>query len=224
MRKNIDTLVSVIIPCRNGSDYLPEAVGGVKKQDICVELIVINDGSTDETALVAEKLGCIVKNIPHSGLSAARNAGLKIAQGNLVLFHDHDDVMRPGALQKLVESLEPNGIAMAQAKDFISLELDEEDKKVLAVRPEPYWGLLSGAVLFDRDVFQKIGLFTENLATGQTMDILMRAESVGVSIKRLDFIAVDRRLHCNNMGRTMKVQEHKDYASILRNKLLNRPR
>ncbi len=214
--------ISAIIPCRNGSQYLKEAVSSLQQQDIQTEIIVVDDGSTDTTAKIASELGCIVKSIPHSGLSAARNTGLSLAQGELVLFLDHDDVMRKGTLQKLAEAISlPTscGIVMAKAVDFISPELTEEEKKVLSPRAEPYYGLLSGAVLFRKEVFSRIGCFTEHLATGQTMDVLMRAEDAGIPTVRLDFIAVDRRLHNNNMGRTMQKQEHKDYASLLRRKL-----
>lgn len=222
MRKNTTDLISVIIPCRNGADYLSAAVTGIRKQNLPVEIIVIDDGSTDTTATTARDLGCTVTSIPHSGLSAARNVGLKQAQGTFVLFHDHDDVMRENTLQQLMAEfrLDPAvQIVMAKAMDFISPDLDEADKKVLAPREESYYGLLSGAVLIRREVFDVVDAFTENLATGQTMDFLIRAENAGIHVKKTDFIAVDRRLHNNNMGRTMQKQEHKDYASILRMKL-----
>ena len=218
----MDCSISVIIPCRNGSQYLPEAVEGIRRQNMEIELIVVDDGSTDTTTDLAKKMGCIVKSIPHSGLSAARNIGLKFAHGEVVLFHDHDDVMRQGALRKLVDSLWQDdmvGIVMARAKDFISSDLSAADKSALNPRPDPYYGLLSGAVLFRHSVFRTIGSFTEGLATGQTMDIILRAEAAGIQVKRLDFVAVDRRLHNNNMGRSMQQQEHRDYASILRLKL-----
>lgn len=218
----INTLVSVIIPCRNGSDYLPEAVAGVLKQEIPVEIIVVDDGSTDATALVAKGLGCDVKSIPHSGLSAARNAGLARANGSYILFHDHDDVLEEGALIRLFEELDSApelGLVMGKAKDFISTDLCPEDAKALCPRPSPYYGLLSGAVLIRKTVFNFVNGFTEDLATGQTIDFLIRAEQAGVKDKKIDFIAVSRRLHNNNMGRTMQKQEYKDYASILREKL-----
>lgn len=222
MRESMDDLISVIIPCRNGANYLSEAVAGIRRQNMPLEIIVIDDGSTDATAALAKELECAVTGIPHSGLSAARNIGLQQARGAFVLFHDHDDVMREGALHRLHAELVRNGsvqIAMARAEDFISPELSGEDKKKLALRDEPYYGLLSGAVLIRRDVFAKVGAFTEDLATGQTLDFLTRAENAGIGIAKMDFTAVDRRLHNNNMGRTMQKQEHKDYASILRGNL-----
>lgn len=218
-------LISAVIPCRNGAQYLSEAVASLKLQNMPLEIIVADDGSTDETAALAQELGCIVRSIPHSGLSAARNKGLELAHGSCILFLDHDDVMREGALETLYVPMSRTNtpdMVMALAKDFISPELTDEEKKVLAPRQAPYYGLLSGAVLFRASALSTIGGFTEHLATGQTMDILMRAEESGMCIERLDFISVDRRLHNNNMGRSMRQQEHKDYASLLRRKLAAR--
>ena len=214
--------ISAIIPCRNGAQYLAEAVGSLNRQGMKLEIIVVDDGSTDETAALAQELGCIVRSIPHSGLSAARNKGLELAHGAYILFLDHDDVLREGALEKLVAPMgqtDAPDLVMALAMDFISPELTDEEKTVLAPRQHPYYGLLSGAVLFRRSVFSTLGGFTEQLATGQTMDILMRAEEAGMPMQRLDLVSVDRRLHNTNMGRSMQQQEHKDYASLLRRKL-----
>lgn len=218
----MDTLTTIIIPCHNGANYIAEAISGIFRQNLATEIIVVDDGSTDTTIRVAESLGCCVASIPHSGLSAARNHGLKLAHGEYILFHDHDDIMRPDTLQKLHAEFinDPTlQIVMAKAEDFISPELDEKDKRILAPRQEPYYGLLSGAVLIRKRVFTSIAAFTEDLATGQTMDFLIRAEANGIRIGRANFTAVDRRLHNNNMGRTMQKQENKDYARILRMKL-----
>ena len=219
----MSTRISIIIPCRNGANYLPDAVAGVQRQKVASEIIVVDDGSSDNTADLATKLACSVISIPHSGLSAARNVGLKQARGEYILFHDHDDVMRDSALRLLLAEFKRDRglqIVMARAADFISPELNEADKKTLAPHTEPYYGLLSGAVLIRREVFNIVDAFTEDLATGQTMDFLLRAKNAGIRIGKTEFIAVDRRLHNNNMGRTMQKQENMDYASILRMKIL----
>lgn len=214
--------ISVIIPCRNGSRYLAEAIGSVFRQGMDTELVVIDDGSIDDTSRIAADLGCRVERIPHSGLSAARNRGLALARGRFILFLDHDDRIREGAMQTLVQAVdkltEP-GIALGKALDFISPELSKTERQVLAPRAEPYYGAISGCAAFHRDVFAQIGTFCEQLATGQGMDILLRAEQHGIPVTRLDIIAIDRRLHNENMGRTMQQQEHKDYAALLRRKL-----
>jgi glycosyltransferase involved in cell wall biosynthesis len=213
----MDNLTSVIIPCRNGANYLAEAVRSVQCQNMPVDIIVIDDGSADGTATLAASLGCDVISIPHSGLSAARNAGLHAAQGAYILFLDHDDVMTDGAIRRLFAAFaEDVDFVSACVRDFVSPELPDEDKSKLAPRPEPYSGLLTGAYLFKCAVFGKVGGFDENLQTGQGVDFLMRCAKSGMRERKLNFVAAGRRLHNNNMGRTLRGQEHKDYTAILR--------
>lgn len=213
--------LSVIIPCRNGINYLAEAVNSVQEQalEIPLEIIVVDDGSTDSTAELARSLGCTVVSIPHSGLSSARNKGLAHAVGEYILFLDHDDRLRPGSLRTLLAALEEEqnvGIVQARAQDFVSPELCEEEKTKVAARPAPYHGLMSGAMLFRRPVFARVKGFDEARATAQTMDFLLQAEQAGIGMRKIGTITVDRRLHLSNMGRTMQRQEGRDHASLLR--------
>ncbi|MDR2124752.1 MAG: glycosyltransferase [Desulfovibrio sp.] len=212
--------VSVIIPCRNGADYLAEAVRSVQRQNMPLEIIVVDDGSTDGTATLAASLGCKVISIPHSGPAAARNAGLKTAQGEYILFFDHDDVMTDGALLRLLSAfLKDTDFVSAKVHDFVSLELSKEDKEQLAPRPEPYSGLLTGAYLFKRQVFEKVGGFDEKFRTGECIDFLLRCAKAGLRERKLNYVASGRRLHNTNMGRTMRKQENKDYSFLLREKI-----
>lgn len=216
--------LSVIIPCRNGTNYLAEAVASVQEQalDIPLEIIVVDDGSTDATAELARSLGCTVVSIPHSGLSAARNTGLAKARGDCILFLDHDDLLRPGSLHTLLAALneaEDADMVLARAQDFVSPELCEEEKRKVVVRPEPYHGLMSGAMLFRRPVFERVKGFDEARATAQTLDFLQQAQQAGVGMRKIDPITVDRRLHLTNMGRTMQRQEGRDHASLLRERI-----
>lgn len=216
--------LSIIIPCRNGVNYLAEAVASVREQalDSSLEIIVVDDGSTDGTADLARSLGCAVVSIPHSGLSAARNTGLAHAKGDSVLFLDHDDRLRPGALQTLLAALEDAGDAdmvLARAQDFVSPELSGEEKRKVVVRPEPYHGLMSGAMLFRRPVFARVKGFDEARATAQTLDFLQQTGQAGIGMRKIDAITVDRRRHLTNMGRTMQHQEGRDHASLLRQRL-----
>lgn len=219
----MNDLISVIIPCQNGTNYLKDAIDSVKNQHMNTEIIVVDDGSTDNTAEYAKECGAIVYSIPHSGLSAARNVGLKNMKGNYVVFLDHDDVIKEGSLKFLYDELlnHPEvDYVQAKVQDFISPELSEEDKKTLAPRKDAYGGLLTGAFLLKKEVIDKIGGFKEDLVTGQGVEFLMRADQAGIKNLKLDFVAANRRFHNSNMGRTMQQQENKDYAAILRAKIL----
>jgi glycosyltransferase involved in cell wall biosynthesis len=96
-------MVSVVVPCYNQGRFLRQAIGSVRAQqlpdrDTSVEVIVVDDGSTDDTARIARRLGARVLEQRNHGLSAARNAGLAAAQGELVVFLDADDELTPDAL------------------------------------------------------------------------------------------------------------------------------
>ena len=105
--------VSVVIPCFNQARYLRSAIESVLAQHYApLECIVVDDGSTDETAGVAENLGVIVLRQPNRGISEARNAGLAAVRGELVVFLDADDELLPGALA--------HGVAALMAADGLS--------------------------------------------------------------------------------------------------------
>lgn len=212
-------LISVIIPCKNGTNYLKDAIESVQKQNMNTEIIVVDDGSTDATADLAKSLGARVFSIPSSGLSAARNVALKNMKGDFVVFLDHDDVIVDGGLKRLYDEFEKDAdlqYVQAKLRDFISPELSDEDKKVLSPRSDTYGGLLTGAMLFKKNVIDVVGGFDEKLQTGQGVDFLLRCEKHGLKTVKLDFVSAMRRFHNNNMGRTMQKQEFNDYASILR--------
>lgn len=103
-------LISVIIPCYNQANYLSEAIESVLSQEnVQVELLVVNDGSTDATANVARQYPDLVYlEQENRGLSAARNTGIRHSQGAYLTFLDADDVLTPGALSHNLEMLRIN--------------------------------------------------------------------------------------------------------------------
>ena len=93
--------ISVVIPCYNQARYLADAIRSVREQTHQpIECIVVDDGSTDRTSEVAAELGARVLHQPNGGVSAARNAGLSAARGELVVFLDADDVLLRDALAR----------------------------------------------------------------------------------------------------------------------------
>lgn len=99
-------LVSVVIPCYRQAHFLPEAIESVLRQSYPRrEIIVVDDGSPDETAEVAARYpGVRCVRQPNRGLAAARNRGLAEARGEFVVFLDADDRLLPDALQVGVEA------------------------------------------------------------------------------------------------------------------------
>jgi len=107
MNENSDIELSVIIPVYNVEDYLRECIDSVISQSgLRLEIILIDDGSTDSSGVVADQYAGKDNRIKvihqeNKGLSAARNAGLDIAQGKYIAFVDSDDLLKEDSLCKL---------------------------------------------------------------------------------------------------------------------------
>jgi len=91
--------VSVVIPCYNQGHFLTQAIESVRMSSITdVEVVVVDDGSTDETSTIARASGVTCIRQSNAGLARARNRGLDAAAGAMIVFLDADDQLAPGAL------------------------------------------------------------------------------------------------------------------------------
>lgn len=215
-------LISVIIPVKDGEKYIQDALNGIKKQNMNVEIIVVDDGK-DKTSEIAKNAGCIViKNDVPIGPIKAKNQALKIAKGQYILFHDCDDYLNDDALPYMFNELKNDssaGAVMAKVQDFFSSDISEEEKKKTILRKEPYWGLLTAATLIKKSTFDKIGLFDEKIDAGENIDLQMKMTNCNLILKKIDFVAANRRIHDSNFGKQNRKKEYKSYADILRAKL-----
>lgn len=114
----MNNLISIIIPVYNRQDMVGECVTSLQAQSYPhLEIILIDDGSTDNTLEVCQKLSAedsriILLDGGHGGVSAARNKGLDAATGKYVFFLDSDDVIHPLLLQELVENMDKTDAPM----------------------------------------------------------------------------------------------------------------
>lgn len=208
--------ISVIVPVWNGEKYIVPCVESILAQRaglgaVPLEVVVADDGSTDNTAALAEQAGAVVYRLPHGGVSAARNAGLIRAKYSCVFFLDSDDLLSPGALKALYDVLQAQPEQMAvfsQARDFSEMGTGRS-----------YSGCLPGCALIRKEVFKKIGLFNQQLQTGETVEWMVRFRAGGLPHTQIDRVTLERRVHESNTGRLMREQEKQDYARILREHL-----
>lgn len=212
--------LSVIIPAYQAEKYLKEAVDSVRSQNWPgpLEILVIDDGSTDTTAQVARSLDVTLLQKQQGGASSARNLGLSQASGNLILLLDADDLLSEGALDALHRALEENctDAVFALTQDFVSPELTDAQKAELRPQPAPYPGSLVGCAMFRSRVFRQVGVFNETLRSGETVDWMMRFREAKLPSVQLPFVAQKRRLHLTNTGRLHRQQEMANYAALLR--------
>jgi glycosyltransferase involved in cell wall biosynthesis len=118
--------VCVVIPCFNQARYLPAAVASVRAQSCAahVECLVVDDGSTDDTAAVASGLGVAVIRQGNAGVSAARNAGLAATRSDFVVFLDADDELLPAAIGEEIAALEARPDAVAVVGRALPIDAD----------------------------------------------------------------------------------------------------
>lgn len=216
-------LISVVMSVRNGSNYIKEAIEGIKRQKMNTEIIVVDNASEDNTVEIAESLGCkVIKHETDKGFVMGKNTGIKAAKGDYILFHDHDDILRDGALSHLLNELNNDkniSAVMAKVQDFFSPEISEEEKKTTLLKKEPFWGLYTGALLMRKELFDKIGLFDESLTAGDMLYLQHKMDEHNLKIKKIDYVSCNRRIHNSNYGKTDRKNEFKNYASVLRAKL-----
>lgn len=219
MKKN-NPLISVIIPVYNGEKYLAEAIDSIQKQAYSpIEIIVIDDGSTDNSAAIAQSYQT-VKYFSQlkSGISAALNKGLGIANGEFLAFLDADDIWEDNKLTIQMEVLQKDhsldGV-FGHFRQFISSELvnktessDTSDQKTLPA-------LFKAAMLIRREAFYRVGLFDESLTLGDFIDWYKRAIETGLKFLVLPDVVFRRRIHDNNS--TVRDQHAmKDYVRIMK--------
>jgi glycosyltransferase involved in cell wall biosynthesis len=214
-------LVSVIIPVYNCERYLGEAIESALAQTYRpIEVIVLDDGSTDGSGDVAKRFVPPVRYYfqPNAGLGAARNKGISLAQGSVFAFLDSDDVWLEGKLTRQMAVLDDNpevDMVFGYARQFNSPELDQQSKTKIRPSDEVLPGYIAGTMLIKRDAFYRVGLFETDWRVGEFIDWYLKAMERGLKSFLLPEVVMKRRIHANNMG--IRERKHQtDYVRILK--------
>ena len=214
--------VSVIIPVYNGERYLAEAVESALAQTHRpLEIIVVDDGSTDGSADVARSFPSPVRchTQGHGGISAARNRGVESSRGCLLAFLDADDLWLEEKLEFQVAAFEADpelGMAFGHVRQFLSPDLDESVAARIHCPAEIMPAYLASATLVRRDAFHRVGAFDVDRQTGEFIDWYARAAEAGIKERVLPEVVLRRRLHAANAGVLMRHRERIDYLHILK--------
>ncbi len=178
-------LVSIVIPAFNAADYLREAIDSVLNQSYPnIELIVLDDGSTDETSEILNRYpegDFYRESHPNMGQAATLNKGWAMAKGKLLGYLSADDALFPCAVEDLVGSLEANPGAVMAYGDYECM--DEHSRTIKAIRlPDfDYMAMIRDieclpgpGVLWRRDAFQKSGGWDQGLHQIPDYDFWLR--------------------------------------------------
>lgn len=195
--------VSVVIPSYKYAHYLKECVESVKNQTYPIhEIIVVSDGSPDNTAQVAEDLGVILVEKENGGLSSARNAGIKIATGDWIMCLDADDKLVPGAIEEHVKLIvDDMTIAQCALMEFGERHLCFIPNKATLERVMQSNTVYCNA-MFNKKVWEAVGGYDESATMRlgfEDWEYWIRCLAHGCHVKTSDFIALRYRVHQNNM-------------------------
>jgi hypothetical protein len=203
-------MVSVIIPVFNGARFLRDAIDAVLVQDYpALEVIIVDDGSTDdiEQAVAALPIDVRFFRQKNAGPSAARNRGLRDANGELIAFLDVDDLWPENNLVSLAETLlgDPTADVVIGCAQLARIDREVEGGMEFVGNPDESFPHYIGSALYRRAVFQRIGDFDEDMWFGEDTDWFTRAKEQALNVKRLDQISLIVRRHEANMtrGKTM---------------------
>jgi glycosyltransferase involved in cell wall biosynthesis len=200
-------LISCIVPVFNGERYLAEALDSMLAQTYRpIEVIVVDDGSTDGTRQVVTSYGDRVRYFwqPNAGPPRARNLGLSLVKGEFVAFLDADDLWHPEKLERQMERFEARpklDLCVAYLETFWVPELHEEQARFQGHRlSQPLPGYVTVTLLARRNLFDTVGYFDTSRRVGDPMDWFLRAAEQGTVMELLPDVLVYRRFHENNFS------------------------
>lgn len=195
-------LVSVIIPVFNGERFLSQAIESVLNQTYTnTEIIVVDDGSTDNTKIVATSFPKITYIYQENqGVACARNNALSIAKGDFITFLDADDCYEPNKLEIQLTYLLNNtatDICFCHQQGFLEEGFELSEKDYVHFMEKEKLGLVS--ILLRKSVFDKVGLFNVNYRHSSDFEWLTRAIDFACVSIILPDVLVKRRVHDTNI-------------------------
>lgn len=209
MNSTTNSKVSVIIPAYNGQRHIENAMQSILSQTrVPDEIIVIDDGSTDNTAEIVLRFGPRIKYVykPNGGVASARNEGIRIAEGQYLAFLDQDDWWPNDMLALTLAKFEENkGLEVVMGLSQIEFEEGAlpnrfgVDKSQLTAAH-----LLVGSAVFSRSSFDRLGLFNENLPAANDVDWFNRAREAKLPTVVLPSITLYHRRHADNASNDTK--------------------
>jgi glycosyltransferase involved in cell wall biosynthesis len=206
----LQPLVSVIIPVRDGADFIGDAVGSIIAQGYPnLEIIIIDDGSTDDLVGAVRALPVDVRLFHHTDLgpAEARNVGIRNASADFIAFLDADDLWPEERLAGMVRHLcdEPEALVVHGFSQL--MQRDAAGDYDYIGNPREAFDCYIGAGLYRRSAFERVGLFDPRLRFGEDIDWFARASRQELRIDRLDQVSLLVRRHDRNMTRDRTVAE-----------------
>ena len=204
-----DTLISVIMPVFNGERYIDAALRSLlREKGLALDIIVIDDGSTDRTAEIVSHIASTNPQIrlisgPHAGVSQARNIGLGVVPTDAayITFLDSDDLNAPGRIKRQLKIIKesPDCECVIGLIQFFESADEEKGLPLPGSKSVTVTGIQLAAALFSRSIFDQFGGFNEDMQHGEDTDLFLRILESQVNYFMEDKVAVLYRRHSANM-------------------------
>lgn len=205
--------VSVVVPCHDHGHLLGEALDSIAAQNVAnVEVVVVDDRSTDNTVSVARASNARVVRSLGPGAGAARNAGVLATTGNIIGFLDADDVWTQGSLRVRLAALEGNDAAYGAVEEFVDPGYDGSH----AVARTFSAARVAGTMLMTRRAWDVVGPIQESLPFGEFIDWVARFDTAGLRAVNAGEVVLRRRIHAANTTRGAGHLADRSYLEVAR--------
>ncbi len=184
MSLNEITAISIIIPVHNEELFLPKCLEAIKKAhhqiSIPIEIVVVLNRCTDQTERIAKEAGCTITSNDAKNLSAIRNAGIKLASGDLIITIDADSFMSEQMLKKILIAMNSGryiggGVNILAERWSLGIICSMLMLVPLAV----FWGITAGSFFALKKDIAEIGGFDEDLYSAEDIDFARRLKRHG---------------------------------------------
>jgi glycosyltransferase involved in cell wall biosynthesis len=210
----------------NAEQYVAEAINSVLSQTYKnIELICVNDKSTDSSLSILESFGnkiIFINNEDNCGTAESRNKGVRLARGEFLAFIDNDDIWESHKLEVQMNQFNNNpdlDVSISYMQCFISPELSEEVKNLRYCPPDPIPGYIPSTILVKRASVEKAGYFESQWKNGESVAWLFKAKEAGLNFGIVDDVLVQRRIHETNKGVLDSSTSKSEYFRIIKESL-----
>jgi len=218
-------LVSVVVPAYNAEKYLGKCLESLLGQTYSnLEIIVVDDGSTDSTAAVAKSFNVRYLHQENQGVGVTMNVGFKAATGDLIASLDADDLWEPLKIEEQVECLSSQptlDMVFGHMEQFVCPSAENPDQLIIPEHTKVLPGYSSTTILVKKEALLRVGLFRTDLQYGGFIDWYNRASDLGLQHKMLPQVLAHRRVHESNLGHN-QAEAQEQYMIIIKERLRQR--
>ena len=224
------TTITTIIPVKNGAAFIADALASIDRQTTAPdEILVVDDGSTDNTVdIIQEACKCNpairLLNGPQMGPGPARNVALSRSRGEIITFLDADDLWPADKLQVQLARLNKTprvDVVSGLIRYFDKLSREQlepaEDSQINDI-----FHVHLGAAVFRRSVFDRLGLFHEDMLYSEDVDLILKIREAGIPMSILRHVTLYYRRHPDSMTSTMTPDESKSFNMVIMRSMMRR--